>query len=61
MRTSLFALVTVVLAVPASLSAGPRPDTAPELHGTGWVNTAREFSMDRLRGKAVFLYFYEEG
>ena len=35
-------------------------DTAPELSGSGWVN-AEDLSLDRLRGKVVVLYFYEEG
>ena len=30
-----------------------------ELRGTGWVNS-RELSLDRLRGKVVILFFYEE-
>ena len=41
----------------------PRPvlaDTAPELSGSGWVN-AGDLSLERLRGKVVVLYFYEEG
>ena len=34
-------------------------DAAPELEGAGWVNS-REISVDRLKGKIVALYFYEE-
>ena len=32
---------------------------AAEFKGTGWVN-AKELHLDRLRGKVVVLYFYEE-
>lgn len=32
---------------------------APELRGAGWVNS-RELSLERLKGKVVVLYFYEE-
>ena len=53
-------LALAALAVPWPLAAGPKPETAPELRGTGWVN-AQEYSIERLRGKIVFLYFYEEG
>ncbi len=35
-------------------------DGAPELRGTGWVN-GKELSLERLKGKVVALYFYEEG
>lgn len=31
-----------------------------EFKATAWVNT-RELHLDRLRGKVVVLYFYEEG
>lgn len=31
-----------------------------EFRGSGWVNV-RELHLDRLRGKVVVLYFYEEG
>lgn len=33
---------------------------AVEFKGTGWVNS-KELHLDRLRGKVVVLYFYEEG
>lgn len=35
------------------------PSTAPELAGTGWVNVP-ELDLERLRGKIVLLYFFEE-
>ena len=31
-----------------------------EFKGSGWVNT-RELSLERLKGKVVVLYFFEEG
>jgi len=30
-----------------------------EFKGSGWVN-AKEISLDRLKGKVVFVYFVEE-
>ena len=33
---------------------------APELRGSGGVN-GKELSLERLKGKIVALYFYEEG
>lgn len=49
------------LAVSAALlaPAAARADEAPELAGE-WVN-AEDLSLDRLRGKVVALYFFEEG
>jgi len=35
-------------------------DAPLEFKGTGWVNS-KELHLDRLRGKVVALYFYEEG
>ena len=31
-----------------------------DLSGSGWVNS-KELDLERLRGKVVALYFYEEG
>jgi hypothetical protein len=31
-----------------------------EFKGSAWVNT-RELSLERLKGKVVVLYFFEEG
>jgi len=31
-----------------------------EFKGSGWVN-AKEIHLDRLKGKVVVLYFFEEG
>ena len=52
---ALFSIACVAL-FPHTLLA----DTAPELSGSGWVN-AEDLSLERLRGKVVVLYFYEEG
>lgn len=38
----------------------PAQEGAPELRGTGWVN-GKELSLERLKGKVVALYFFEEG
>ncbi len=43
----------------AALMAVPQ-ESKYELKGTGWVNS-KEMSLDRLRGKVVVLYFFEEG
>jgi hypothetical protein len=48
------------LAALALLVAVPVQDAPPELAGAGWVNTPG-LSLDRLKGKAVVLYFFEEG
>jgi hypothetical protein len=45
------------LALAAVLSAA---QSAPELQGSGWVNS-KELSLEKLRGKVVALYFFEEG
>lgn len=56
-RTLAAALAALAIsAVPAVAAA----DQAPELRGAGWVN-ATDLSLERLRGKVVVLYFYEEG
>ena len=46
--------------VMALLAAAPAQEGAPELRGTGWVNS-KELSLERLKGKVVALYFFEEG
>jgi hypothetical protein len=48
-----------VLLAAAALALAPVQETAAELHGSGWVNS-RELSLERLKGKVVVLYFYEE-
>lgn len=54
MKTAvLAAAILLSLAVPA------RADKAPELSGSGWVNS-KELSLERLRGKIVVLLFFEE-
>jgi hypothetical protein len=54
-----FMVKSFVLAL-ALLAASPAQEGAPELRGSGWVNS-KELSLERLRGKVVALYFFEEG
>lgn len=54
-RSLLAALCTLVLGTAAAAQEG-----ALELRGSGWVNS-RELSLERLKGKVVVLYAYEEG
>lgn len=51
-----FALTALFLALSTPLAT---QGAAPELRGSGWVNS-REISLERIRGKAVVLYFFEE-
>lgn len=44
-----------VLAMPAAAWA----QETLELKGSGWVN-ARDLSLERLKGKVVYVYFFEE-
>ena len=56
------ATLTALLSI-ACVAFSPRlvlADTAPELSGSGWIN-AEDLSLERLRGKVVVLYFFEEG
>lgn len=48
---------TLLLAL--ALLAAPAQE-AVEFKGTGWVNS-KELHLDRLQGKVVVLYFFEEG
>lgn len=50
---------SLVLSLVLAASA-PAQEGAPELRGTAWVN-GKELSLERLKGKVVALYFYEEG
>ena len=50
---------TLVVAL-ALAGLAPSQQGAPELRGTGWVN-GKELSLERLKGKVVALYFFEEG
>ena len=45
----------IVLLLSALLAQEP-----VEFRGTGWVNS-KDLHLDRLRGKVVVLYFFEEG
>lgn len=49
-------MTTIALAALAALL----PQESLELRGSGWVNS-KELRLDRLRGKVVVLYFFEEG
>lgn len=53
--TLLAALFTAALGSVAAAQEG-----SLELRGSGWVNS-RDLSLDRLKGKVVVLYAYEEG
>ena len=55
----IFAAALAALAI-AVVPAVVAADQAPELKGSAWVN-ATDLSLERLRGKVVVLYFYEEG
>ena len=47
--------ILAAIAVPAAAWA----QESLELKGSGWVN-ARDISLERLKGKVVFVYFFEE-
>ena len=49
----------VEAAVLGAVTAGAQDRPAVELSGAGWVNTPG-LSLERLRGKIVLLYFFEE-
>ncbi len=50
--------MTMSLVLALALAASQ--ESPPALSGSGWVN-AKEISLDRLKGKVVALYFFEEG
>lgn len=56
MRISTAVAMAAALLAPAAAWA----QESFEFRGSGWVN-ARELHLDRLRGKVVVLYFFEEG
>jgi hypothetical protein len=55
MRIFRTAALLATLAVPAAAWA----QESLELKGSGWVN-ARDISLERLKGKVVVVYFFEE-
>ncbi|HVE39705.1 MAG TPA: hypothetical protein VNM14_07445 [Planctomycetota bacterium] len=55
MRILRTAAILAALAIPAAAWA----QDSLELKGSGWVN-ARDISLERLKGKVVVVYFYEE-
>lgn len=60
MRNRLLALVASAAAVLPAVAARAEGTAAPELRGTAWIN-GRDIELQRLRGKVVVLYFFEEG
>ena len=55
------AWMALLLAAGGESWAGARVgDTAPELSGTAWAG-GKVYKLSDLRGKAVVLYFFEEG
>jgi hypothetical protein len=50
-------MIAAAFALALALQEGA---AAPEFSGSGWVNS-KELSLERLREKIVFLYFFEEG
>ena len=55
MRTVRSAAMLAAMLVPAAAWAQETID----FKGSGWVN-AKEISLERLKGKVVFVYFVEE-
>jgi hypothetical protein len=49
------ALAALGILLSASAQEGP-----PDFSGAGWVNSPG-LSLERIKGKVVFLYFFEEG
>ncbi len=49
--------ITMLAAIAAPAAAWAQESL--ELKGSGWVN-ARDISLERLKGKVVFVYFFEE-
>jgi len=56
MRMVRSAAILAALLVPSAAWA----QQSLELKGSGWVN-AKEIHLDRLKGKVVVVYFFEEG
>lgn len=49
------------IALALAFAAAPQDfASTPEFLGSGWVNS-KDLSLERLKGKAVLLYFFEEG
>jgi len=55
MRMMRAAAMLAAMAAPAAAWA----QDSLELKGSGWVN-ARDISLERLKGKVVVVYFFEE-
>jgi hypothetical protein len=52
-------VLAFTLLIAAAAPAAPQDQVATEFNGAGWVNSPA-LSLDRLRGKIVLMYFYEE-
>jgi hypothetical protein len=51
---------SVALAAAMLVPAAAWAQESLEFKGSGWVN-AKEIHLDRLKGKVVVVYFFEEG
>ena len=51
--------IALAFALASAATAGAQDRPAVELSGAGWVNSPG-LSLERLRGKIVLLYFFEE-
>ena len=58
-RATLFGMAGM-LALAGAVNAAGIGDIAPELNGTGWAGEG-SYKLADLKGKAVALYFFEEG
>jgi hypothetical protein len=52
-------VLAFTLLIAAAAPAAPQDQVATEFNGAGWVNSPA-LSLERLRGKIVLMYFYEE-
>jgi hypothetical protein len=52
-------LKSFVLLAALALPAAAWAQETLELKGSGWVN-AKDLSLERLKGKVVYVYFFEE-
>jgi len=50
---------TLVLLAALAMPAAAWAQETLELKGSGWVN-AKDLSLERLKGKVVYVYFFEE-
>ena len=50
---------TLALLAALAMPAAAFAQETLELKGSGWVN-AKDLSLERLKGKVVYVYFFEE-